>query len=393
MSQTPIALIYCDELLAYSATFVRSQAEALHQFTPVYVGCRTVSGLELPGDRTHVINPGGLSGKLTESAFKLLGIAPGFTSRLRQLKPALLHAHFGPHAVRAMPLAKTLGVPLITTFHGYGVTMTDDAVMQSKSYSHKTYVRRRGQLQRQGHLFIAISDFIRGKMLEQGYPSEKVVVHYVGIDTQLFQPEPTIRREPIVLFTGRLVEKKGCEYLIRAMSQVQQVMPDVELVIIGDGPLRDELERQAQATLKRYRFLGIQPPEQVRHWMNRARLFCVPSIIAESGDAETFGIVFAEAQAMGLPPVSFASGGIPEAIAHEETGLLAPERDWRALAEHILRVLNDSDLWQYFSHKGQMRVRAQFDLHRQTQHLEELYHTVLSSSSTPCSTDMQIARL
>ncbi len=60
-------------------------------------------------------------------------------------------------------------------------------------------------------------------------------MHYIGIDTNFFQPDSTVEREPIVLFVARLVEKKGCEYLIRAMSEVQAVRPDVELVVIGDG--------------------------------------------------------------------------------------------------------------------------------------------------------------
>ncbi len=377
-STTPTALIYCDELLAYSATFVRSQAEALRAFKPIYVGCRMVSGLSLPTDRVQVINTGGPVGKLTEIGYKVLGTAPAFAQQLRQLQPSLLHAHFGPHAVRAMPLAKALGIPLITTFHGYGATMTDAYVRHHGSHSHKTYLRQRDRLKNDSKLFIAISEFIRTKILEQGYPDEKIIVHYVGIDTQLFSADPQIPKEPIVLFTGRLVEKKGCEYLIRAMKQVQTVRPDVELVVIGDGVLRTSLEHQAKAVLKRYRFLGVQPPEQVRQWMNRAQVFCVPSIIARSGDAETFGIVFAEAQAMGIPVVSFASGGIPEVVAHGETGLLAPEKDWETLADQLLLLLQDPDLRQVFSVKGQERVRRKFDLHRQTRLLEDLYQQVLT---------------
>jgi glycosyltransferase involved in cell wall biosynthesis len=322
------------------------------------------------------MNPGGLCGKLTEIGYKLTSTAPAFTQQLQQLQPSLMHAHFGPHALRALPLAKTLGIPLISTFHGYGATMTDAYIKQYGTHSHKTYLRHRDRLQKEGTLFIAVSDFIRNKILEQGYPDEKIVVHYIGIDTQLFSPDTQVSREPIVLFTGRLVEKKGCEYLIRAMQQVQTIRPDVELVIVGDGPLRSKLEQQAKATLKRYRFLGVQPPEQVRQWMNRAQVFCVPSIIAQSGDAEAFGIVFAEAQSMGLPVVSFASGGIPEAIAHGETGLLAQEKDWETLADQLLLLLQDPDLRRVFSVKGQERVRRKFDLHQQTRLLEDLYHRV-----------------
>jgi len=111
----------------------------------------------------------------------------------------------------------------------------------------------------------------------------------------------------------------------------------------------------------------------VRLWMQQAKIFCVPSITAKSGDSEGFGLVFAEAQAMGLPVVSFASGGIPEAIAHGETGFLAAEQDSEKLVAYILSLLEDQELWQKFSQKGQERVRTLFNLHHQTRALESIY--------------------
>lgn len=177
----------------------------------------------------------------------------------------------------------------------------------------------------------------------------------------------------MVLFVGRLVEKKGCEYLIQAMSRVQRLRPEVELVIIGNGPQRLELEQLAQQHLSHFRFLGIQSPEQVRFWLNQATVFSVPSVTARSGDAEGFGLVFAEAQAMGVPVVSFASGGVPEAVAADQTGFLVPERDVQGLASSILRLFAEPELWQRFSQAAQQRVRTQFNLHDQTRILEQIY--------------------
>ncbi len=380
MSQRPRALIYCDHLLPYSATFVRSQAHALQRFVPYYGGCRRVNGLALPSERTIVVNSGGVQGLLWEASFKLWGAAPPFLQKLRQVQPSLIHAHFGPDGVRALPLMRNLSIPLLVTFHGYDVTMKE-AIARRSSLSHRMYLRRRLILQKTASRFIAVSDFIRNQMLAQGFPLERLTVHYIGVNTTLFTPDAAVQRKPIVLFTGRLVEKKGCMYLIQAMAGIQQTRPDVELVIIGDGPLRDSLEQQAKRQLKRYRFLGIQSPESVRLWMNRAQVFCVPSIIAESGDAEAFGIVFAEAQAMGLPTVSFASGGIPEAIAHGKTGFLAPEKDIHALADHLFQLLTHAVLWAEFSHNGKAWVRHHFDLNKQTQKLEDTYLETLEEST------------
>lgn len=116
--------------------------------------------------------------------------------------------------------------------------------------------------------------------------------------------------------------------------------------------------------------------------MNRVKIFCVPSIIAKSGDAEAFGIVFAEAQAMGLPVVSFASGGIPEAVAHGKTGFLVAEHDWEGLAKNIMHLLKDQILWQQLSQKGQERVQSLFSLQKQTGLLEDIYKQVLDKKGS-----------
>lgn len=371
MLNQPAVLIYRNLLLQPSETFVRSQTEALQHFLPYYVGLRLVQGLLLPEDRTLVVNRGGWFGRMKEISTKLRGFAPTFVQQVKNLQPVLIHAHFGQDGAMALPLVRNLQVPLLVTFHGFDITTIDQYA--ERSATQRLYFRRREALKREAKLFIAVSEFIKKKLLEQGFPPDKVVVHYIGVDTQLFQPDPAVQREPVVLFVGRLTEKKGCEYLIRAMRTVQAIMPEVELVVIGDGRLRGSLERLAETSLNRYRFLGVQSPEMVRFWMQQAKIFCVPSITAKSGDSEGFGLVFAEAQAMGLPVVSFSSGGIPEAIAHGETGFLAAERDSEKLAAYILRLLKEPELWQKFSRQGQERVRTLFNLHDQTRALERLY--------------------
>jgi colanic acid/amylovoran biosynthesis glycosyltransferase len=112
--------------------------------------------------------------------------------------------------------------------------------------------------------------------------------------------------------------------------------------------------------------------------MSRAFVFCVPSVVAATGDAEGFGMVFIEAQAMGLPVVSTLSGGIPEAVKNGETGLLVAERDSAALAGAILRLMDDQDLWQRCSLAGRRNVVEHFDLVQQTGRLENLFERLLA---------------
>jgi len=377
----PSVIVFCDYLLQPSETFVRAQAGALSEFEPAYAGSRRVPGLDLPGDRTYTISQGNLSGRIREVVFKLLGSAPSLARQLGALNPVLLHAHHGANGLRALPLAKKLGIPLIVTFHGSDATATD-LRYQRPYFGHRRYLANKGKLQRNGALFLAVSKFVRRKLLEQGFPNEKVVVHYTGVDTKMFQPA-SVERDPMILFVGRLVERKGAEFLIRAAAEVQRTLPDAELVLIGDGPLRGDLEKQAKESLCRYRFLGVQSPEQVREWMNRASVFCAPSVRIRSGEEEAFGMVYAEAQAIGKPVVAFDSGGISEVVSHGRTGFLAAERDWQALAKHLCVLLQDRELRRRFGFAGRQRMVLEFDLDHQTRLLETIYAQVSGIEALP----------
>lgn len=371
MNSNRTVIVYRYTLLSTSETFIRAQAESLGRFRPLYVGLRRTAGLSLPESRVHLLCRNGIVGKVQRARFRLLGPSLSQQRELARESPVMLHAHFGPDGCAVMSLARALDIPLVVSLHGYDVTGDDDHLT-------RLYLRRRGLLQAHGARFICVSDFIRKEALARGFPAEKTVVHYTGIDTDFFRPDPNVVRCPVVLFVGRLDPLKGCEYLIRAMARVQEVMPEIRLVVIGQGPLRKELEQQAAAVLQNFEFLGVQSPAAVREWMNRAKVFSTPSVVAESGEAEGFGMVFAEAQAMGLPVVGFATGGIPEVVAHEQTGFLVSEQDRGALAERLLVLLQNHDVWSQFSRAGPARVKALFNIRKQATILENIYESVLA---------------
>jgi colanic acid/amylovoran biosynthesis glycosyltransferase len=378
MYDKPAIVVYrYGYLLPFSETFIRAQGEGLRRFTPYYVGLRRRDKVPLPVERTIAVNQGGLTGKVQETLYKMWDVAPGLYRRVKKLNPVLIHAHFGPDGVKALPLARRLRVPLLVTFWGFDATMTDEYALRSTHRGHRTYLRHRETLKREARLFIAVSEFIKQKLVEKGFPPDKILVHYNAVDTESFRPDPTVPREPVVLFVGRLVEKKGVEYLIRAMGRVQEEIPEAELVIIGDGPLRPELEELAMRVMNRYKLLGVLPPDVVREWMNRALILGAPSITASTGDSEGMPTVVLEAQAMGLPVVSTIHSGIPEAVVHGETGFLLPERDWENLAEYIACLLRDEALWRRLSRSGQERMRDKFSVRSQIRTLEDIYDGVL----------------
>lgn len=372
----PTIVLFSSLLLPPSQTFVKAQGDLLQQFTPYYVGSRRVDGLNLPKEQTLVINQGGVWGNVEELLFKLSGISPKLHQQIQQLNPTLIHAQFGLSGALALPLARSLNIPLIVHFRGADATTTVAPQARFASLNHWIYFHRRNALKREACLFITVSKFIQEKLLEQGFPADRVITHYNGVNIDQFCPDPQIPREPVILFVGRLVEKKGCEYLIQAMAKVQSELPEAELVVIGDGPMRSTLEASAAQHLHHYQFLGTQSATVVKNWMNRARILIAPSVTSAQGDAEGLPNVVVEAQAMQLPVVSTLHAGIPEAVIHGETGFLAAERDAQGLAEYSLRLLSDAALWQSFSTRGREHMQTHFNRATQIQALENLYQSV-----------------
>jgi glycosyltransferase involved in cell wall biosynthesis len=355
-------------LLLPSETFILAQARALSEYVPIFAGLeRAHPGLTLPQEPLLLSDCGRSIADLRAKLYRRTGIAPFFHRKAKRSRPNLVHAHFASGGRAALPIARALSVPLLVTLHGADVTVRGP---QADIY------KRLGE---QASLFLCISKFIRNRALEAGFPSQKLLVHYIGIDRDLFSPSASRGVPQGVLFVGRLVEKKGCEYLLRAMQLVQRTHPQCELTVIGDGPLRLSLEALAKELNIRCQFRGVQPAAVVHQALQKAQVFCVPSVTASNGDSEGLGIVFAEAQAMGVPVVSTNHGGIPEVVEDHLTGLLAPERDYEALADALSLLLDDEDLWQRLQRGALQRVEQFFDLKTQTALLEKTYNEVTAA--------------
>jgi colanic acid/amylovoran biosynthesis glycosyltransferase len=370
-------LIFRQTLLPVSETFICAQAAALCSFRPQYVGLLPATqSLPLPPDAILMARTRSLISHGRTKLYSWSGIAPVFHQRVRLTTPVLAHAHFGPDGAAALPLAAALQIPLVVTLHGYDATMRDESLRTT--LAGKLYLRRRSWLWERASLFLCVSEFIRQKALEAGFPQDKLRVHYIGIDRRIFTPAEAPAGK-LVLFVGRLVAKKGCIHLIRAMRSVQDSVPSARLVVLGDGPLRASLEKSAQDLKLRCEFLGSQLSSVVVESIRRASLLCVPSMTAPDGDSEGLGMVLLEAQAMGRPVVGFRTGGIPEAIRDGVTGLLAAGGDEESLARHILRYLQDEAFWHNSSALGVKWTAKRFDLDRQTRELEVIYEQLEST--------------
>ena len=233
--------------------------------------------------------------------------------------------------------------------------------------------------------FIAVSEAIARRAVAYGIPRDKISLHYIGVDTALFAPSvaSTGPRAKRVLFVGRLVEKKGATYLLQAFARVRMRVPDAELVIVGDGPLRAQLEQQAVDLGIAAIFTGALPGERIRHEMAKARVLCLPSVTASNGDAEGLGLVLLEAQASGLPVVTSARGGAEEAILHSSSGFRHDEMDIATLEEHTVDILTDDLLFERLSRCGVNYVGENFDLFRQSEKLSAIYAETTQNARRP----------
>jgi len=363
-------LIFKENLLPPSETFILAQMNALSEYTPILAGLeRAYPSLALPHEPLLLSRHGRSISDARAKLYRRTGAAPVFHHQAKHARPDLVHAHFGSGGRTALPLARALGVPLVVTLHGSDVTV--------RSREPGRY----RQLGEEASALVCVSKFIRDRALEAGLPPQKLFVHYIGIDRAVFSPSKATAPRQGVLFVGRLVEKKGCEYLLRAMKLVQRAHPRCELTVIGDGPLRVSLEALAGELNIACRFLGVQAPATIREALRSAKIFCVPSVTAADGDSEGLGMVFGEAQAMGVPVVSTSHGGIPEIVIHGVTGLLVPERDHESLAEALSVLLGDEDRWQQFHFGALQHTEQHFDLRTQTALLENIYTGVLAPQS------------
>lgn len=239
--------------------------------------------------------------------------------------------------------------PYIVTGHG------GDVVSLNKGIMRKLKVRC---LKKARHVTV-VSEYLKGRVQELVPEIEPEVIS-MGVDTRKFGRQYRVENyfgqgdKKVVLFVGRLAEKKGVAYLIEAMKQI-----DALLVIVGNGPLRKTLEEQAEQVGKdRIRFLGEKTHEELKKIYASADIFVAPSVTAKDGDQEGLGLVLLEAMASGLPVVASKSGGITQIIKDGENGLLCEEKCVWQLAENICALLNDECLYKKIAENGNRTVKA-----------------------------------
>lgn len=376
--------IYCRAFPRLSETFIREQAINLKRYRPTFITnslikpnpfpCISMSESDLLGIKQNLF-------LLTRQA-SLFGNPEAFK------KLSLLHAHFGVDGIYAMAIAQRIGIPLVVTFHGYDATLSRQAAWKSGRWLYYQLLLHEAELQQQATRFIAVSRYIRDRLIGNGYAPEKIVQHYIGVDTRKFTPVPIQSKERYILCIGRHTEKKGIDTLLRGFAPIAAKHPDVQLWQVGTGSLARQLHALARKLNleDRVRFLGARPHAEVLELLQGAEVFALASQTAADGDCEGLPIVILEASACEIPVVSTWHSGIPEAVLDGETGFLVPERDDRAFAEKLDFLLSDRALGRAMGRQGRELICQGFDLDKQNAKLEAIYDSVLQRSQVPAQT-------
>jgi colanic acid/amylovoran biosynthesis glycosyltransferase len=360
-------LVYRDRLGVRSEVqFLRRLYSGFNRLLPVWLGCHVEANVDALGAPALQIGRDGALGALDRALFKQCGLVPSRPD-LRALKPRLIHAHFGRGGALALPLARALRLPLAVTFHGGDAT-------KETHYRRRAiptiYQRRLLALQREAALFHCVSDHIRDVLADRGFPPEKLRTIRLGIEPDpLVAPHPG-GEKPYLLFVGRFVEKKGATHLLDALRLLRNSSDAPRLIMIGDGPLDEQL-RRAAASLPEVSFPGWQAPAEVRARMRDALALIVPSTTAATGDEEGLPTVVLEAMAQGTPVIGSRHSGIVEAVTHDADGLLVPPGDPQALAEAIGRLIHNEALRRRLGMAARRTVSERFDARTQSHRLEE----------------------
>jgi glycosyltransferase involved in cell wall biosynthesis len=229
-----------------------------------------------------------------------------------------IHAHFAAGAaLDAMRVSRLTGVPYSVVTHAY------DIFLHPRNLDEK--------LER-ACFHVTVCDY-NGEFLRHRVPRAAARMHKVvmGVDPESFKRTTRYPGGRNVLAVGRLIEKKGFEYLVEAARS----LPDVTVRIVGDGPLRTELARDAPENVE---LLGAVPPHEVRSRLEEADLLALPCVVAADGDRDSMPVVVKEALAMEIPVVGSDEVGMPEMV-QSEWGTLVPPRDAAALATAIAELL------------------------------------------------------
>ena len=286
---------------------------------------------------------------------------------LHELGVDHVHAHFATWASEVAHVAAgSAGLPFSFTAHATDLYRDDVDV---EALAQRVCAAR---------FVVTVTDDNRGwlqRLLDERGLSGRVVRLYNGVDLARL-PRDRGRREPdLLVAVGRLVEKKGFTDLLTALELLRRDGHPLRLVLVGEGPLRDELVSRTNelGLTDVVTMTGAQRQDDVLALVRRATALVVPSVVAADGDRDALPTVVLEAMALGTPVVATRVSGIPEMVEHGRSGLLVEQHEPRALADAVLAVAQDQELALRFTDAARASVEERFTLSSNVAVLRQLF--------------------
>ena len=290
-------------------------------------------------------------------------------------QPSHLHAHFAHDpALVGLLAARLTGLPYSFTGHARDLLQIPPAALGARAAAATAVVT----------CCRANADYIHATVPAAARPPVRVVHH--GVDLSRFRPAPAGEPQglPTIVSVGRLVEKKGYDDLLRALTGLKSAGTAFRAHVYGDGQLRSRLLdlRDELGLANHVELLGARDQDGIVAAMASAHLFALTPRTAGDGDRDGIPNVLVEAMACGLPVVTTTTGGIPELVHHEENGLTTAPEDVPALTAALRRLLADESLRRRFGAAGRETVEKEYDVTVAARALETIF-CATSASTRP----------
>lgn len=357
-------LVFAPSRRRASETFIRANLRGLPCPTVVYCGD------ELPWRGSRLRLAYGLAILASKLLYRL-GLQRAGTWLPSQVairicrveRPSVVLAEFGFHAVRIMELVPATGLPLLVHFRG--------ADASSRRYIGALERRYRRLLSLVAGVVVKCEPMAQRLQSLAGGRDLPLLISPSGADAALFHGAEPALAPPRFLAVGRFVAKKGPLLTLEAFARAARDRPQLELVMVGAGPLLGRARRAASelGVEDRVQFIGVEAPAAIAARMRGCRGFLQHSLTGPDGDQEGSPVSVMEAQLSGLPVVATRHAGIPEVVLHGETGLLVDEGDVAGMATAIARLADCPDLAARLGAAGQQRCARRFTVES---HLRDL---------------------
>jgi colanic acid/amylovoran biosynthesis glycosyltransferase len=296
-----------------------------------------------------------------------------YLAALSRLPPGILHAHFGWTAVDCTLAARRLGLPFLVSFHGTDLTVDAGEAQWKPHYA---------VMLRRADAVTVVSRFLASRLRELGYEGDiELVPSGVRLTHFPFSGGPRPGTAPRLLFVGRLIECKGVDVALKALASLRASGLAATLRIVGDGPLRAELETAARALGLRgaVDFMGARSHAEVRGELECSDFVVVPSRRMPNGQEEGSSVVSKEAQAIGVPVIATDVGGIPETLPPELRCELVPPDQPEMLAARLIDVWGQRDRWRSRVRIQHEWIASEFAWDKIARRIADIYERLIES--------------